>query len=358
MAISITVSGQPVQLLDINQLVTFNDKTRQPDSFLLNTLFPVRRGFPNQKEVNVGELQTTAAPLAPFVIPQAQARAIANNATYIAQSVPCAYLKPSQFIRPGTVQDMALIGSLRNAGLIGRTGQMTMAEQMLVAQTGAFAHLRQSIDNRKLLMAADILLTGKTTMVSDDFPSVVVDYGRNAAMSFTPTVKWDQANATPITDIQTLTNRLVDNSGRAPVMFLTSSRVLAKLMTNQEFKDRYVANKPSNDALSVTLSLGRQDQAVARGSLDGVPVVTYDASHTLTGAATRFIADNLFLAISDDQGSVNQCAIQHLDALGAPLDYFDYIVEEKDPSGMKLISESAPLVAPGHPNGVCVATVL
>ena len=358
MAVNITVAGQPIQLLDIPQLAVFNDKTRKADSFLKDSFFTVRRGFPNAKEVNVGELQTTAAPLAPFVTPQAQARNIAGGATYVARSVPCAYLKPAQVIRPGNVQDMALVSALRDAGLIGRTGQMSMAEQMLVAQVGAFKYLRESIDNRVLMMATDILLTGKTTMVSDDFPSVLVDYQRDASLTFAPTTKWDQAGATPITDIQTMINRVIDASGMAPVAYLTSSAVLSKLLANQEFKDRYVATKPANDSVPIGLQLGRQDQAVVRGYLDGVQVITYDATHTLTGSAQRFIPATAFLAIADTRGSINQCAIQHMDALGMALDYFDYMVVEKDPSGMKLITESAPLVAPGHPNGVCVATVL
>ncbi len=353
MSLTITISGQPLQVLDTNQLALFYNKTAQTDTWLLDTLYPVRRSFPNVSEINIGSLQTVA-PLAPFVIPAAQARVIANKASYVAQSVPAAYLKPARVVTPDTVYDQAIIASLRAAGAVGNAS-LSMAEKMRIAQASEFNHLRESIQNRKLLMAVDILLTGKTTYAGDDQPPVLVDYGRDAALAYVPTIKWDQANAVPIDDLQALTDLLIAKGGAAPSMYITSSRVLNKLMGNAQYQARY---KTINDFGVLSAPIIRRDRAVLSGYLDGVPVYTYDATHLLNGTSQRFIPDTAFIAVADTSGSVNSCQLKHLDVLGQALDVYDYAVIERDPSAMKLISESAPLVAPGNVNGIAVATVL
>ncbi|MGP5535587.1 major capsid protein, partial [Psychrobacter celer] len=92
---------------------------------------------------------------------------------------------------------------------------------------------------------------------------------------------------------------------------------------------------------------GGSQEAKYRGELDGVAVWTLDATYRdENGAVKRYIGDKAFYLIADMNGSLCHCGLQNLDVMGQPLDVYDYVVPEKDPSGIKLISESSPLAAP------------
>lgn len=352
MSIKVNIQGQEVQILDETQLALVNNKTKPVDNWLLDTFFGRKVSFNGKDAVPLDELETSQ-PLAPFVTPMAQGKPIVAQGDFERKYVKAAYLKPAGVVTPDTVYDTALLAQLTEAGVIGRSnGMLSKAEQLRVAQIGVFNRLRQSINNRKTLMAADILTQGKTVCVGDDYPSYLIDFGRDPALNFTPSVTWEKENATPVTDIETMNDLLIEKGGSAATVALMSSAVFNALSKNAEVKERFREPLASTAPSAFAPQFNRPDVPQYRGELGGIQFWTYDLAHRLNGTVSRFIDAKGFYLIADTQGYQAQCEIKHLDAYGQALEYYDYQIIERDPSAIKLISESSPLIVPSNPNGV------
>ena len=354
MSATFNISGAPIELLDIPQLLALHSMMYKFDPFILDTFFPNRAAFA-RKEVPIADLKTIS-PLAPFVAPSVKGRPIQDQAVANAKFVKPAYLKPSQTITPASSYDTALINMLRNNGVIATgAGRISDADALLIDQIQKFSSNRESIDNRKILMAVECLITGKMTFASDDFPEYTVDYGRDAACAFTPATAWNAGGATIVEDIEAMLAISVDKGGVLPSIILTTGKVFNVMMTNAAFKERFIAPF-SGISAPITPAFTRTNGAQYRGMIDGLQIWTYDATYQTAAGGVRYIPATYFGMISDTNGTVAQCSIQHLDVYGQPLEYYDYVVESKDPSSITLLCDSSPLVAPSNKNGVVGGT--
>lgn len=355
MSLVINIDGQPVELLGTNSLGLINDKTKTTDNFILNTFFGKQIGFANKDYVPLDELDTNV-PLAPFVSPLAQSKPILAKGEFNRKIIKAPYLKPSLALTHSNTYDMALIATLKKIGVIGETLSPSKADQLKIAQVAGFMRLREAIDNRKILMAVDILTTGKTLCIGDDYPAYEIDFGRDVSLKFAPTVKWNEPNATVVTDIEKMMEKLVDKGGKSGVAILSSSAVFTHAFKNEEFKERFVKPNGANAPYPFAPAFNRTDTAQYRGEIDGIKWYTYDVQHRLDGTPKRFIDRTGFYLIADTDGYTAQCEIKNFDAYGQALAYYDSQIAEKDPSGVKMISESSPLIVPSNPNGVAGGT--
>ena len=352
MSVIVNVSGAPLELLEIPQLLAIHSLRNQIDPWVLNTFFPNRASFA-AKEVPVASLKTYSV-IAPLVAPSIKGRPIDGKGQADVKFIKPAYLKPTGTVTPDNVYDTALLNQLRTAGVIGIGSQMLSAgEAMLVAQIEKFTLNRQSIDNRKTMMAIECLLTGKLVLRSDDFPECIVDYGRDPSCTYAPATLWSAGGATVVSDIEAMMKIAVDKGGVSPRMALTTSKVYTAMINNAEFKARFVTPLAGISA-PITPQFSRTDKPQYRGMFDGLEIWTYDAGYInqATDTFVRYIPETYFGLISDMDGTLSHCGILHLDAHMMPLEYFDYMVESKNPSAITMLSESSPLVSPSNKNGV------
>lgn len=353
MSLEINVKGAKLQILDTAQLAIFHDRTKQLDDWLMQTFFPNKRGF-NDDRVELGELETST-PIAPLVAPSVQGRVLLEEARYDVQYVEPAYLKPSAMITPENVTNIALLTVMQEAGLIDSVSNMSEQEKLRVAQVGKFLRNRQSIRNFNILMARDVLFNGKVTFQSKDFPELTVDYGRSDKMFFAPLIPWNQDDADPVADIESMLKTMADEAGVSPEIALMSSKVFNAMSTNQNFKDRFTSKTTSGtDVVNpFTPQFDKVVKPTFRGELDGIQFWTWDATFkNAKNIVERYVGQGSFRLIADTAGFQCQCALQNFDVLGEPLEAYDYIVPSQDPPGMKLITESSPLMVPSMVNGV------
>lgn len=354
MTLKITVTGQEFNLLDDNQLALVHDKTKTVDDWILTTFFPTKVAFDGRKEVPLDELET-AQPLAPFVSPVVQGKILKEQGAFERKYVPAPYLKPAKMVTPSNVRDLALFAKLKDAGIV--RGDMGKTDKWRLAQIASFNELRLSIINRKILMACDILTKGKTLAVGDDHEAMEIDFGRHSDLSFTPATKWSDKGAKVVADIETMNKRLVEHGGGSAKVIVTSSKVYLHMVGNEEFKERFIVPKGSTAPNPFDLGLTNLTNAKYRGEFDGIAVYTYDATHKLNGKEERFIEENGFYMVSDTTGYQAQCAIMHLKNPDETAhEFFHHQVQQDDPSGLKMICESSPLLIPSNKNGVCGGT--
>ena len=351
MSQSFTFQNAPVELLDVPQLVLLTDTTQKVDTWLMDRFFPQRVSY-TKKEVPVGELNT-ATPLAPFVTPTAAGRQIKVCESGNVKFVKPAYLKPMMTVMPSEVQNTALIAQLRKFGVIATgSNRLSDADSLLIDQAQKALYLRQSIENRKLLIARDVLLYGNTTFASADFPMYEVDYERNPAGTCAPLIKWGQVGATPVKDIQSMIDLSVEHSGTSPTMALTTSKVYNTLIKDAEFKEKFIAPYAGINVPLVP-TFDQKDKPQFRGTVDNIEIWTYDVQHSIGGGASeRFIPEDFFGLISDSNGWIAHCALQNVEVFGQALEFYLSQWQEKNPSSIQMLAESSPLAVPNNKNGL------
>ncbi|WP_347473235.1 major capsid protein [Acinetobacter thermotolerans] len=349
-----TINNAPIELLDVNEMVLVHEQHQPLDTFLLDRFFPNSRGFARD-EVPVGEL-SAEIDIAPLVAPTEAGVPFDPKTLAKVDFVKPAYLKPKNQVTTSNSFDLALVRKLRDAGILS-TGSQALSDQdkLILAQIETIQRNRNSIDNRKVLMAAEYLTTGQMVLESDKYKKNVVSFGRDSSLSYNPTIAWDQANATPYRDIKAMAQLLVDNGAGTAKVLLTSSKNWGYLQADAEFKEVFI--KP-NEGINIPFvqTMGIGESAVFRGTFDNIEVWTYDATYVQGGQRKRYIPSGYVGLISDVSGFIAQCQIKHLEAAGQPLDYFDVQWQEKDPSGILVLTESAPLPVPSNKNGVCGGT--
>jgi hypothetical protein len=253
---------------------------------------------------------------------------------------------------PSEVQNTALIARLRQFGVIATgSNRLSDADLLLIDQAQKALYLRQSIENRKVLIARDVLLYGKTTFASADFPMYEVNYERNAACNFSPLVKWGQVGATPVKDIQAMIDLSVEHSGTSPIMALTTSKVYNALIKDPEFKEKFIAPY-AGISVPLTPTFDQADKPQFRGTVDNMEIWTYDAKHNMGGDIERFIPEDFFGLVSDANGWIAHCALQNVEAFGQALEFYLSQWQEKNPSSIQLLAESSPLAVPNNKNGL------
>ena len=225
----------------------------------------------------------------------------------------------------------------------------------MIAQIETMKRNHDAIDNRKILMAAELVTTGQIILESDDYTKNVVSYGRDASLAFTPANAWDQVGATPVEDIDTMAQRMLDEDGGEAKMILTTGKVWSVLEKNADFKAKFVAPY-AGISIPYRPELNASRSAKFKGYLGDIEIWTYDATYKNKGQTKRFIPQDYFALIADNNGYVTQCKIENIHANGLALEYFDRQWYEEDPSGIMLLTESAPLVVPSNKNGICGGT--
>ena len=350
MSQTFTFQNAPVELLDVPQLLLLTDTTQKVDTWLMDRFFPQRVSY-TKKEVPVGELNT-ATPLAPFVTPTAAGHQIKVGESGNVKFVKPAYLKPMMTVMPSEVQNTALIARLRQFGVIATgSNRLSDADLLLIDQAQKALYLRQSIENRKLLIARDVLLYGKTTFASADFPMYEVDYERNPACNYAPLIKWGQVGATPVKDIQAMIDLSIEHSGTSPIMALTTSKVYNTLIKDPEFKEKFIAPY-AGISVPLTPTFDQADKPQFRGTVDNIEIWTYDVGHNMGGTSERFIPEDFFGLVSDANGWIAHCALQNVEAFGQALEFYLGQWQEKNPSSIQMLAESSPLAVPNNKNGL------
>jgi len=348
MAVTYTIGGVDSTLIDVQDLAVVNDQSPKVNKWLSEIFFPRRVEFQDDK-VAVANLNLDN-PVAPYVSPCVEGRPIKENGTANVQFLKPAYLKPKQTITPCTVYNTAIVAMLRDAGIIG-SGKLTRTESLIVAQVEKYRSNHDAIDNRIELMAAEALTTGKLIIESDDFKLNEVDFGRNVALTFAPTVLWSNPAATVIADIQAMVDLVVQYGQVMPRVAVMSSAVFNAAIANEAFKAAFIAPYTTVAPMGVTRFVdGREAQFM--GSFGGIEFWVYDASITNDGVTTRFIPADGFYLIGDTNGVVAFTQIENLKAYGQSMQYFDSQWYNEDPSALFIMTESAPLPVLNNPNAV------
>ena len=343
------IEGTPLELLDVGELALIHSNYRPMDTWLLDQLFPNRPLF-TRDDVPLAEL-SAEHDLAPLVSPQQPGKPFDTTQSGEVRHVKPAYYKPKNQVSPADTFEISLLERLRTAGIIS-TGnqQLSLQEQMVISQIAVMKRNHDAIDNSVLMMAIDLLKNGKYALHSDDYEYNLVDYRRDASLTYTPLTKWNEAGAKPVLDIRTMLERQLAADGGEAKKAIMSGLVWAALWNNEEFKKEFITPY-AGISVPVNPSFGAKKAATFKGKFDGIEFWTYDQNYRHKGQVKRLIPKDYFGLVSDTNGSVAHCAIEEMNG-SVTQQYYDTQEYIKDPRGIQLMTESAPLVVPSNKNGV------
>jgi hypothetical protein len=218
------------------------------------------------------------------------------------------------------------------------------------------------ITRRLEWMAAQAMLSGKVTVSGENYPSVVVDFGRNALQSIAkaPGSRWSDPGVNPLDDLQDWSDGLIlKNSGASATDVVMTVDVWKVFRENPFVKARW----NSQNEFRAPLDLGAKTVVGGqlKGQIDGFMIWVYSDWYVDPADNTEkpmLPPGTVLLGSEQIQGARAFGAIRDEEAGFQSMPYFPKSWVEKDPSVRYLLTQSAPLVVPYRPDASLCATVL
>lgn len=286
--------------------------------------------------------------LAPFVSPYVPGRPVRGRG-HMTMFFKPAYIKPARTLTP----QMAYVRRPGEKYGGDRTPQQRMDE--ILAQQ--IRDHEDMLENRFEWMASQCLQNAAITYSGDDYQSTTVDFGQHSDLlpaALSGTARWSQSTGKPLDDIETMALNVRKRSfgavadtvlmdGQAWAYFRTRMEGNVQFSTQQRLGSSSLETGPRNDI---------DGQFV--GTLAGrFSVWVYDGGYEDDDGATQPFMPALtvmVLASKAIQGRKYFGAIQDLDANLRPARIFHKTRRNFDPSGLHLVSQSAPALAPRRRN--------
>ncbi len=321
-----------------------------PSSFLLDRFFPTVQ-TDQTEEIHFDMIDKTRR-LAPFVSPLVEGKIVSSRA-HSTKTFKPAYIKDKR-VWDG---NRAL---KRSAGeQIG--GSLTPMDRMRALLAMDLVDQLEMLQRRQEWMAAQALRTGKVTVVGDSYPSVVVDFGRDASLTITlaGAAKWDQTGVNPLDNLRAWSLLVLQKTGVFPTDVVMDVDAWVLFSNNQAVKDRIALQRRLGEMPTLTQGAPLTEGGVYMGNVDGFNIWVYAGWYLDdSGAEQPMLPSGTVLMTSPQlQGVRAYGAIRDEEAGYQAMPYFPKSWVEKDPAVRYLLMQSAPLMVPTRPNASLCATV-
>lgn len=346
---------------DTAELVGVLSHTRTPPRFFLDRYF--KRSFLSTREtIAFDEVLDGLPAMAPFVSPIVQAKP-QRMAGQSMKAFQPAYVKPKHFVKPA---DFIKRAPGEPIGINAASGEARMQDAVI----DILAYQKKQIEARWEWLAAKAIIDGKVMIVSEDYPAVEVDFGRapgNRVILDGAGNVWSDVT-TPIGDqLEDWSDAMLEATGFAATDVIMSPEAWRAFKENEAVRRDLdvrrgvsavpdVQPKAGTEGVKYVGAWGEFNIYVHTGRFreqDGSIVRALDAGEVLVTAAP---------STADGSGGAEGIrafgAIQDVEAQLQAAEIFPKQWEEKDPSGMQIMSQSAPLMIPGRPNSTMKIKVL
>lgn len=148
----------------------------------------------------------------------------------------------------------------------------------------------EAIADRVELLRGEALATGKISIEGENGVYVDVDFARDPAMAPTVTTSWEDANATPLSDLEDWMEAYADHNDGDPSCLVLSKRALRKLVRNKEIAGA-VSDTPSKTRVTPTMV----SELLSEYGI--TEVITYDRKIRIGGVQQRVLAEDTVLLL-------------------------------------------------------------
>lgn len=326
------------------------ERLTTPTSFLLDNHF---QGLQTETSEEIHfDIDKSKPKLAPFVSPL-KAGKVMTEEGHQTKSFKPAYVKDKRKFMPNA--------PLRR--MIGEqiAGTMTPAQRRERQVANSLALQLEGLTLREEVMASEVLRTGKATITGDGYPTVVVDFQRDAALTaaLTSTARWGETGVKPLDDLESWIDLGQTKSG-APISRITMDPLAWRLFKADADVQKQLDSRRMSQ--SSTLEGGPiNNKRLGRyvGTIGDLEFWVYqDVYVDETGTEQKMLPDYTVLGASERmEGTRCYGVIQDEEANYAAERYFSKSWLEKDPAIRWLLLQSAPLIVPYRPNASFCRTV-
>lgn len=318
-----------------------------PAPFILNSFFRTLQTEVSE-EIHF-DLDTGSRRLAPFVSP-IMAGQVVQSKGYQTKTFKPAYVKDKRVFtadRPFKRVAGEQIG-----------GNLAPAQRLQLMLASELNDQIAMLTRRQEVMAIEALRTGKVTVAGDLYPTVEVNFGRDAALTKTLAAgdRWGEAGVDPLDDVQAWSLLVTEKSGAAAntlVMDIEAWKLFSASAKVQKLLDRFRGSDQLNP--TVTGEGGRY-----MGNIGDMDIWVYVGWYEdpATSTLKPFLPAHTVIVTGPDlEGTRAYGAIRDEAAGLQPLPYFAKSWVEQDPAVRYLLLQSAPLTVPYRVNASLCATV-
>lgn len=234
---------------------------------------------------------------------------------------------------------------------IGSPANPGQAIEQLLAQD--LMDQQDMLDRRLEWMAIQALKDGSVTVVGDGYPSVSVDFGRDAALepaALAGAASWEQATSKPLDDLQDHSDLVLQKSGAPATDVILDVLAWKRFRQHASVQGRLDIRR--NAGAEATLGAAVEEGLTFMGTIDGFSIYVYVGWYEASpGVLTPFLDAGRLLQTSP--------ALEGVQAFGAIVDedagYQAVRSHTKsyttpNPSRRFILMQSAPLVVPKRIN--------
>lgn len=359
------VTQQPVESLSIVAMAgvtTFTPYDSIEITEVINSLVGLKNGLhatffqrvkQSTSDIIVFDVDEKKRYRAPYVHPKSAGKP-RNMRGFRSDTFKPAYIKPWTVIDP----DMPTTRSIGE--VIG--GNRSPQERIDTAVTRELEDHREFIDRRLEEQAFLALKDGEITITGEDYPTTVVNFGRHASLNIAAntlasTAKWDApTTADPLANFRAWNSKAVKAGGSALRHFVLDDTAYELFRGVDGIDDKF--NVLNIDLGKLRLDEVQEEGLLLRGQIEGSMIWTYDGWYVDDNETEqKRFTGGYVIGIGAIDGITHYGAIKDFDASFEPMPIFSKMWTEKNPSGMQLLSQCAPLVVPQRINASLCAKV-
>lgn len=283
--------------------------------------------------------------LMPFVMPNVNGKPIVGSG-YSTKRFKPAYMQAEDAIRPANLSARAFgeqINSIPDKLQRMNNGRMNILEAHTLA-------VRRTIE----WMCAQYLTFGKYSVSGPDYPTVLLDFGRDAGNTIVNSgaALWTApTTATPMADIQALNQQIFNKAKCSAIEVTMTPEDYALFIKTTEVKDNFKLFMPTGGPLP-NISPEAAAKVQRKGSLGDFNIVVYNDFYEVGGSQVRYLNPGTVLVASPDEtglgGRQLYAGIQNLKAIAMGMDNRPIFQNEwmtENGKAHMLSTESAPLIA-------------
>lgn len=339
-------------IFSTDALVAVIEDLRVPNLGLAGRYFPTM--IEEESEEIHFDVENRPRRMAPFVSPLVAGKLVKSRG-FSTNTFKPAYIKDKRVFHPGRA--IKRVMGERIGG-----GDLSPAERMEILVAQDLQDQIDGLERRLEWMAAQILYNGKVTVKGDQYPEVVVDFGRSADLSvnLTTTARWGESGVKPLDDLQTWSDKMVQRTGVGISDYTMTIDAWKVFRSDPDVKDRLDRFRGNS---TMQQDAHNREGQIFQGLVDGFNIYTYSGWGIEPG--TEEAAEQALLPPFTVLGTAAPALVEGVRQFGAILDhdalqamaYFPKSWVEKDPSLRLLLLQSAPLLVPYRVNSTFRAKV-
>ncbi len=282
--------------------------------------------------------------ISPFVSPLVEGQVVASQG-FVTNTFTPAYIKDKR------VFDMNRPLKRGPGEQIG--GTMAPADRLRALIAYDMQDQLNMLRRRLEVMCGEVLVTGKSTITGDKYPTVVVDFGRSGSHTIVANPLWSVAGTPFLNNLQDWAQIALQDTGVFPTDVIMASDVWKVFRSDPTIINILNIFRRYTDEPSIMPSSVMTEGGTLMGNIEGFNIYVYSAWYVdpVDGVEKPIIPSGTVVMCSPALEGVQAYGAIRDEEIGLqPVPYYVKSWVQFDPSVRYVMLQSAPIMVPFRPN--------